>query len=152
MEGYSVRQLLKYAVVSAGAGLYIKDCHHVLSVLLEHRAELSADGQAEFSKNTRKLLDAYKDKDPSAPCDKAEQSISGKEFKERLSSLIAQIAEGDPSIGLASLDLAKFYEINRESAVFLGGGRAALLQLAHPCKYTSPHSGVYTLQRINLVP
>ena len=48
-------------------------------------------------------------------------------------SLIAAVErqDGDPRAGIFGPDSAS-WKINRESALFLGAGRAALLQLAHP--------------------
>ncbi len=47
--------------------------------------------------------------------------------------LLAEIEElpGDPRLGFFGPDSAS-WRINRESAVFIGAGRAALLQIAHP--------------------
>lgn len=50
-----------------------------------------------------------------------------------LESGLARLRAGvrDPRVGLFGPD-SKLWEVNRSSAVFLGAGRAALLQLAHP--------------------
>lgn len=136
-EGLSRWRLVKYAALSAGLGLYFKDCYHVLSVLLEHRAELAETDPLCRDRNTAKVKEYYP---PSSANEKSQEieEISSERFDDRLNDLISEISAADASVGLASLNLERFYEINRESAVFLGGGRAALLQLAHPRKYPYP--------------
>ena len=59
----------------------------------------------------------------------APQYVSPASLKETLASL--RELHGDPSYGFFGLDSAT-WRMNRECAVFLGAGRAALLQLAHP--------------------
>lgn len=56
-------------------------------------------------------------------------TVSPQDFEASLSLAALQIA--DPNVGLFGPG-SLHWRLNRESAVFLGAGRAALLQLAHP--------------------
>ena len=53
--------------------------------------------------------------------------------REQLEALLAAVAArtADPRAGIFGPDSVS-WKINRESALFLGAGRAAILQLAHP--------------------
>ena len=55
--------------------------------------------------------------------------VSPADVESRLASIAANVA--DPNAGLFGPDSIT-WRVNRESAVFLGAGRAAVLQLAHP--------------------
>src|SRR5258708_20610367 len=56
--------------------------------------------------------------------------LSGDDLENSLDAVCAAAAGPDEGIfGPASLT----WQINREAAIFLGAGRALLLQLAHPC-------------------
>src|ERR1700756_4163282 len=57
------------------------------------------------------------------------QYVSHASIEELLLEL--ETLPGEPRLGLFGPDSAT-WRINRESAIFLGAGRAALLQLAHP--------------------
>jgi len=57
------------------------------------------------------------------------QIVSREELEERLARVRALVP--DPRAGLFGPG-SKVWEVNKESISFLGGGRAALLQLAHP--------------------
>ena len=57
------------------------------------------------------------------------QIVSREELEERLARVRALVR--DPRAGLFGPG-SKVWEVNKESISFLGGGRAALLQLAHP--------------------
>ena len=57
------------------------------------------------------------------------QIVSREDLEERLARLRALVP--DPRAGLFGPG-SKVWEVNKESISFLGGGRAALLQLAHP--------------------
>ncbi|MDX1384415.1 MAG: oxygenase MpaB family protein [Thermoanaerobaculia bacterium] len=55
--------------------------------------------------------------------------VDREELERRLADLGAEV--GDPAAGLFGPESA-LWRVNREAALFLGGGRAALLQVAHP--------------------
>ena len=59
----------------------------------------------------------------------APQYVSRADIEELLSEL--ERLPGDPRLGLFGPD-SVVWQVSRESAIFLGAGRAALLQLAHP--------------------
>lgn len=56
-------------------------------------------------------------------------SVSAEELEERIASVVARVK--DPRAGLYGPNSVS-WRVNREAIVMLGGGRAALLQLAHP--------------------
>jgi uncharacterized protein (DUF2236 family) len=56
-------------------------------------------------------------------------TVGERELEERIASVIARVK--DPRAGLYGPDSVS-WRINRQAIVMLGGGRAALLQLAHP--------------------
>jgi uncharacterized protein (DUF2236 family) len=56
------------------------------------------------------------------------EPITPERFEEALAKALR---EGDPRVGLFGPH-SKVWEVNRYSLIFLGAGRAALLQLAHP--------------------
>jgi len=64
-----------------------------------------------------------------APEGEAPQYVSLAELDELLSEV--ERLPGDPRLGLFAPD-SIVWQVSRESAIFLGAGRAALLQLAHP--------------------
>src|SRR5689334_924314 len=55
--------------------------------------------------------------------------VSRTQLERRVADACAQVS--DPNAGLFGPG-SKMWEINREAIIFLGAGRAALLQLAHP--------------------
>lgn len=59
----------------------------------------------------------------------AAREVDRPALEARLDALAAEV--GDPLAGVFGPG-SKLWEVNRHSAIFLGGGRAALLQLAHP--------------------
>ncbi len=61
--------------------------------------------------------------------DESRQYVSQAKIEELLAAL--ETLPGDPGLGFFGPD-SMTWRINRESAIFLGAGRAALLQLAHP--------------------
>lgn len=71
------------------------------------------------------------------------QSVSQQEIENLWDSIAKQTA--NPQVGIFGPDCVS-WKVNRESALFLGAGRAALLQLAHPWVATAldQHSNLLT--------
>lgn len=120
--------MLKSLIVSAAIGVYAKDCYHVLSVYLEHSNDLTSERTVQ--EDTEEIRALYESEDG-----RKVDIVTVQQFHDELEKLISKIRQNDSKVGIASLGLDRFYQVNRESCAFLGGGRAALLQLAHPCTY-----------------
>jgi uncharacterized protein (DUF2236 family) len=80
---------------------------------------------------------------PASSCAERSAPVTREALERELERL--QRESGDPRAGLFGPE-SKLWEVNRSSAVFLGAGRAALLQLAHPWVATAIEQHSHTRQ------
>jgi uncharacterized protein (DUF2236 family) len=113
----------KYALLA----LYLSDVHHVY----QHTASYYVDDQPERTSTAatlaedKRILAQYED-------DCGEKSVLDKAtYEAALADLGKELASTDAKQGLFSPDETTVM-VMRESVAFLGGGRAAFMQLSHP--------------------
>ena len=111
-------------VGGAAVAVLAADVVHAHRALSRHNADIEAAATSEEAAST--VSNAYPD------CPTANDLVDRSQFDRRLEELQLEVAGSDPRLGVSSsLDSISFV-VNRESGIFLAGGRAALLQVAHP--------------------
>lgn len=104
--------MLRNAGAAAGvcaAALYVADCVHIHTYMKSYYREREDAPQ------------------PSRP---SSGNVTAEEFEHAISEVSSEVDDDRLGIAYSVEDIS--YRINRESFVFLAGGRAALLQIAHP--------------------
>ncbi len=122
------------ALAACGGALFLADCWHVLAVLRERERkdeDFEAAPDAALLEELRRVYSPAPES--AAGRGKDARLVDVEAYRARLGEADAKRRELEASGGMLSdPDSAMALALQRESINFAGGGRAALLQLAHP--------------------
>jgi len=107
--------------------LFLADVLHVYAYITKYYENDPADDEnkKESSRDDEKFISIY-----SGDCP-PENLVSDDQFESAMAEIMKQLDEGNVSGGLFDMDDIQLI-VNRESAVFIGGGRAVYQQISHP--------------------